>query len=434
MDKNKKKTIVELGKDALIVLLTCSALWLASRGRIVVQAPDETGQFRPTESQTVEKMETVRPLRLVANGVGGTSSSRCLLQYGTEDSDAVFQQASKLLTEALAAADKWEEISRQDWEEALTDRPSLYFDFQGEIPVEILSDQYPENLSTARRLVLSQGESGMELCLRDEEEGTYYSYQVGTVNLVRLEELLASLVEDGTFYAFESSWGSDMDPDTLLHTEPPTPMEYLVSNPVTGGKEMLEELMGVLGFSVSTSNFYTSGGEQVARNGNNMLRLSDRGTLHYEADMEGNSHFSLQTSRNLKYDLTQYVNSSRRIINAVMTGRIGQARLYLDKVEERENGVLVTFAYSLDGIPVRLKEGPAASFLFREEHMVEFDLCLRNYTPSEKMCLVMPPRQAAAALDALKLGERELMLVYHDSGAETVTAEWVADCRNTERK
>lgn len=433
MDKNKKKTVVELGKDVLIVLLTCSALWLASRGRVVVQVPDETGQFRPTESQTVEKMETVRPLRLVANGVGGTSSGRCLLGYGTENSDTVFQQASVLLTEALAAAGKGEEISRRDWEEALTDRPSLYFDFQGEIPVELVSDQHPENLPTIRRLVLSQGESGMELCLRDEE-GTYYSYQAGTVNPVRLEELLASLVGDGTFYAFESAWGGHMDPDTLLHTEPPTPMEYLVSNPVAGGQEMLEELMGVLGFSVSTSNFYTSGGEQVARNGNNMLRLSDRGTLHYEADMEGSSHFSLQSARNLEQDLTQYVNSSRRIINAVMTGRIGQARLYLDKIEEKKDGTLITFSYSLDGIPVRLKEGPAASFLFRGEHMVEFDLCLRNYAPGEKMGLVMPPRQAAAALESLELEERELMLVYRDSGAETVTADWAADCRNAERK
>lgn len=433
MDKNKKKTVVELGKDVLIVLLTCSALWLASRGRVVVQVPDETGQFRPTESQTVEKMETVRPLRLVANGVGGTSSGRCLLGYGTENSDTVFQQASVLLTEALAAAGKGEEISRRDWEEALTDRPSLYFDFQGEIPVELVSDQHPENLPTIRRLVLSQGESGMELCLRDEE-GTYYSYQAGTVNPVRLEELLASLVGDGTFYAFESAWGGHMDPDTLLHTEPPTPMEYLVSNPVAGGQEMLEELMGVLGFSVSTSNFYTSGGEQVARNGNNMLRLSDRGTLHYEADMEGSSHFSLQSARNLEQDLTQYVNSSRRIINAVMTGRIGQARLYLDKIEGKKDGTLITFSYSLDGIPVRLKEGPAASFLFRGEHMVEFDLCLRNYAPGEKMGLVMPPRQAAAALESLELEERELMLVYRDSGAETVTADWAADCRNAERK
>ncbi len=433
MDKNRKETLVERGKDVLIVLLACSALWLAARSRTVMLVPDEAEQFRPNESQYLEQMEVVRPLRLVANGVGSTGSGRCLLQYGEEESDSAFQQASGLLTEALSAPGKPEKVSRGYWEEALTDRPSLYFDFQGEIPMEVLMGRDQEGLPVVRRLVLSEGPSGMELCYRDEKQKTYFMYRAEAVNPLHLKELLTTLIGDGTFYAFESPWSS-MAPDTLLHTESPAPMEYLVSNPVAGGQEVLEELMGDLGFSVSTSNFYPSGGEQVARNGNNMLRLSDGGTLHYEADGEGGGHFSIQAPKDLGHPLARYVDSSRRITNAVMGSRIGQARLYLDRVEEREDGTLVTFEYSLNGIPVRLKEGAAASFLFRQDHVMQFDLRLRNYTPSGNIGLVLPPRQAVAALEAMDLDEQELILIYTDSGADKATAGWAADGRNAERK
>lgn len=434
MDKSKKKTLTELGKDVLIVLLACSALWLADRIRTVMPVTEGTDPFRPSEVQHLEHMEQVRPLRLVANGVGGTGSGRCLLYWGEENSEAVFQQASSLLTEALSSPGEAEKASRRHWEEALTKRPGLYFDFQGQIPMEVLTDQHRENLPVVRRLVLYKAINGMELCYRDETEGTYFTQQVAMGNPDHLEELLASLMGDETVYAFESEWSGGMDPDTLLHPTAPTPPEYLASNPAGGGREALEELMGELGFSVSTSSFYASGGEQVARNGNNMLRLSDRGTLRYEADGEGSDHFPIQSPGDLEHPLARYVDTARRITNAVMRGRTEQARLYLNRVEERKDGTLVTFGYSLNGIPVRLKEGPAASFLFRGGHVVQFDLCLRSYTPSGNTSLVLPPRQAAAAQEAMGLEGQELLLVYTDSGSEKVNAGWAADGRSGERK
>lgn len=434
MDKNKKKTLIELGKDVLIVLLSCSAVLLAARSRTVMPVPEEGDRFLPGEVQSMEQMEVVCPLRLVANGVGSTGNGRCLLRYSGEPSDSVFQKASGLLAGALSEPGQEKKVGRRYWETILTDRPGLFYDFQGEIPMELLTDQHSEELPVVRRLVLSKGPDGMELCYRNEEKGTYFSRRVEAVNPIRLEELLAALMGDDVVYAFESSLGKGMDPDTLLRSDAPAPMEYLVSNPAGGGRESLEELMGSLGFSVSTSSFYASGGEQVARNGNNMLRLSDRGVLRYEADGETGGHFVIQSPRELDHPLSRYVDSARRISNAVLNGRAGQGRLYLDRIEEQKDGTLLTFEYSLDGIPVRLKDGPAASFLLQGDHVVRFDMRLRSYTPGENESLVLPPRQAAAALGALELGERELILVYNDSGAEKVTAGWAADGRSAERK
>ena len=69
--KSKHARLLELGKDVLIVLLACSAVWLTTRvqrtgslGDLLADTPQE-GQG---QTQAPGQMEMVRPVRMAAVG------------------------------------------------------------------------------------------------------------------------------------------------------------------------------------------------------------------------------------------------------------------------------------------------------------------------------------------------------------------------------
>ena len=108
MDKRKKsRRAVELCKDVLIVLLTCSALWLVTRSQIMgsltglLQEEGTTGGGYETQSGT--RADT-RPLRIVASLPGETWTGRCGIQYDQAAVDGLFQQVAGLLVETMSSA------------------------------------------------------------------------------------------------------------------------------------------------------------------------------------------------------------------------------------------------------------------------------------------------------------------------------------------
>lgn len=429
---DKMKKAVEAGKDVLIVLLTCSALWLAGRTRLPAQDPGGYGPAGPGQSAGTERVEALRPLRIYANGVGAAGTGRCVMKSDTDA--AAFQQAVGMLNEAMSAPQKPEQVTRRHWEEMLVEEPGLCFDFYGEIPLEVLGGENGSGGVAVRRVALSLLGGDTVMYYWDESRGTCLRSKVQTVAPARLRELLTTVGDTGAFFAFESEWFENMDPDTLLQNEMPVPKVYAASNPAANGQQSLEELLVSLGFSLSTSSFYTSGDEVVARNGSDMLRLSDRGSVHYEADSEGTGHFAVPGAWGGGHDLLQQVDLCRRIAAAAIGERMGEARLCLSGVWETEEGTQISFDYSLDGVPVRFQSGYGARFVVRDGTVTQFDLRLRSYTGSGEEQEVLPPRQAAAALSAMGMKDRELMLIYSDSGTDKVTADWAAIGRSAEGK
>ena len=84
-----------------------------------------------------------------------------------------------------------------------------------------------------------------------------------------------------------------LDPDTLLTEGGLDPVIYQAANPAVGGQSALAALAEDLDFSVGSSVFYSAGTEQVVRNGNDTLRLTERGIATYLADRGGVGHFPL---------------------------------------------------------------------------------------------------------------------------------------------
>ena len=96
--------------------------------------------------------------------------------------------------------------------------------------------------------------------------------------------------------------------------------------------------------------------------------------------------------------------------------------------ETGEGGWQVEFGYRLNGIQVRLgEEGWAAQFLVEQGQITYFHLQFRSYTDTGNTSVVLPERQAAAAMEAMGHTGEELLLVYLDNGNdELVSASWAA--------
>lgn len=432
MDKGRKRRrAIELAKDVLIVLLTCSALWLVTRSQIMssinglLQEETPAGGTHETQGGT---RADARPLRIVASLPGETRTGRCALQYDQVAVDGLFQQVVGLLVETLSSAGAPEEVTRSQWEQALTTPPSLCLDFQGEIPLTVLSGwlagEEIDNTATVRRLVLTVWEKSVALYYQDRNDGSYYRCLSEVANGQHLTEALVSLQDNGAYYAFESGQYDWLDPDTLLTDSVPTPDVYQVKNPLSGDQSALEQIMTALDLPVNSSSFYSVGDERVARIGGDNLRLSGNGVVEYHAE-EGSSLFTAAAQPE-DATLFQVVEACRKLAAATVGSNAGQARLYFSGVRESEEGLEVSFNYCLNGIPVRLEDGAAAWFQVENGRITRFVLRYRSYTDSGETSVVLPIPQAAAAMEAMGLEGEELLLVYSDNGGETVSASWAA--------
>ena len=439
MDEKKKSRLIELTKDALIVLLSCSALWLAARTPL---AAPLWGLFREEGPHVVQGQNQVGsrdsgalPIAMAANLPGGgmdlpdgAEGARYGVCYDQAGCQELFQKVAGPLAETLSSSGAPETVSRAEWETALTGRLGVYIDFQGQIPLSVLvgwlSGGETGLTATVRRLVLTQWEGGTDVYYLDERDGGYYRCRSEVADSFSLAEALSGLTDNGAFFAFESELYAGLAPDTLLLPDAPSPAVYTASNPMNAGQSTLEALVQDLGFSLNSTSFYSTD-EQVARSGDDSVRLSDQGVAQYQYEgRPGDGLFPVlrQGEAGALYDS---VETCRRTALSAMGSRCGEARLYLMSVQDTDGGWEIDFGYSLNGIPVVTEGGRAARFLVRGGEIVQFSLYLRSYTSSGSTCMVLPPRQGAGALAARGLAGSELVLTYTDSG-DALTAGWSA--------
>ena len=436
MEKSKKRRAGELVKDVLIILLSCSALWLAARTPLAAPLrgllQEEGPRTAPGQSQGEGRGEGAVPLAMAANIPGGNGlpeGTRCGLRYDQNACQELFQRVAGPLAETLSSADGPEAVSRREWEQALTAQLGVYMDFQGQIPLPVLvgwlSGEETRLTATVRRMVLTVGEDGLDLCYRDEEDGRFYRCRSRVADPFSVAEALSELTDNGAFYAFESELYQGLDPDTLLLPEAPAPAVYSVVNPMSGAQGALEALVRDLGFSLNSTSFYSTD-EQVARSGDDSVRLSSRGVAQYQYEGKAGGGLFRVPGQGGTGALFSSVEVCRQIALTAVGSRCGEARIYLLSVRESPFGLEIEFGYSLNGIPVLLDQGYAARFLVREGEVAQFAIYLRGYTANGTDSLVLPPRQAAAALLAQGLEGEELLLTYTDGGGDTASAGWSA--------
>ena len=433
MDKRKMwRTAIELGKDVLIAALACSAVWMLRSGGVwqrVSLTDDRIPEITEQQVSAEDRAAAARPMSITATLQEGTVPSRCVVRYDDAGVDLLFRQLAGLLVETLSSVGEPVTVDRTELEEALSRVPGFCFDFQGEVPGSVLSGwlgvgrELPEFV--VRRLLLTTYGEDVALYCYDLRGENWLRFTTGVVSVAQLENAGEGLAADGAYYAFESEITGNMAPDTVLITSPgPVPV-CTAANPVVGGRSALEGIMEDLNINPSGCVFYPAAGEDVARMDSDTLRLSTSGVLEYHADEENARQFPVSAISG-ESEAFAAVESCRQILKQAAAERCGQARFYLSCAEQTQQGWHLEFEYSLNGVRVAQEEGCAAAFEIRNGHITAFTLRLRSYVQGEQKQLLLPPAQAAAAMNALSLRGKELQLTYLDGGEEYIAPNWTA--------
>lgn len=424
--RHNRRRFVEWCKNLLLILLACSALYLAARtqlgrGVFARQSGSAGGQEAPSMGA---QAELVRPVRMAVTLSAGDETSRWGVQYDTDACDELFQRTARPLVEALSCAQPPQPVDRRAWEAALNTAPGVYFDLLGDVPLEVLCAWLGAEGATldgtARRLVLSAGGDEAQLYYQTAEH--FYVCAAPMVSRSQLEEVLAGLTGNQAQFAFELEQYAHLAPDVLILPQTPELPEYTALNPLEGqGEEslLLRSQLNALSFSADTNHFYTTSGTQVVRNGNDTLRLDEDGVLTYHALAGESARYRLPQR------LAEQVEECRALAQNTVGALCADARLYLRSVLQEEDATTVEFGYVLSGAQVQLgQEGYAAQFVLAAGQITQFTLCYRSYQAAPERALVLPELQAAAALQAMGRSGQELSLVYADNGGERLAPAW----------
>ena len=162
----------------------------------------------------------------------------------------------------------------------------------------------------------------------------------------------------------------------------------------------------------------------MTRGRSDALPSAGDGRGAYEAAAEGGDRCRLPGT-----GVYEAVEGCRRLAQQTLGQNSGEAALYLISAKENgEENWVVEFGYSLNGAQVRIgEEGWAARFVVEQGQITEFQLWFRSYTDSGTTSVVLPVRQALAAMETKGHEGEELLLVYLDGGGEgLVSASWAA--------
>lgn len=428
---DRTRRMLEAGKSLLILLLTCSALFLA--GQIFFSSgtganllagllPVSPGLPPSSTPQSPGLVGVARPVRMAVVN----SNGRYGVQYHDDDVDELFDALGSLLGEALGSAQAPVQTTRRAWEEALTGL-GIYYEFPGAIPLSLTAAWLGEDTSAvaltaeASRIVLSQeeGQEHIRLFYVDAGNGSYYACETAADLRGRLD----SYIPNGAFFVFQQAERySGLDPDTLILSDPPSPPIYQASAGVDLGDEDTRSiLLKALSFSSQSNAIYPVADGWRVRDGSDNLYLTDTGTVTYHSG-QGEARYPVPYNPT-RADL---VEATGEIVWALLLPYCGSARVYLSLITQLEDVYTLTYSYSLSGAEVQLgQDGWCAQFTVRGGRITDYTLHIRSYTPTSDSAVLLPEYQAMAAMSALDAEGRKLLLRYYDGGG-LVSPAWIA--------
>lgn len=424
-----RRHFVEICKDILIVILTCSAVFLAWQTPLASQLRGWVTPAAPAvEPVARQPKEAAEPYGIAARNSMGLYGAI----YDADQVDRAFHQFSSLLGEAFASAGVPERTSRRQWQ-TLLESPGVYCAFQGSPPVSLLSawldEEGPALEGNAQALLLSWDGRQVWLCWRDGD--SYFRVPTQVVYEDHMDSVLESFNPNGAAFAYALAETdraySSIDPDVLVSMTAPQPRDYTASTPdLVGDGSALEQLLTALGFQSGVASAYEATGGLAINESGDRLRVGADGTVVFHAGEETRYPVAAQGGRPTGQEAALAAWS---LLNRATAPWKGDTFFVLTGAEETADGWTVTFHGRLEGVPLRTgAEGWTASFSIAGDAVSDFTLSLRTYSPTGETSLLTSQRLAAAAMasDTYRDSGKRLILCYNDTGSSSLTAGWMA--------
>jgi hypothetical protein len=239
-----------------------------------------------------------------------------------------------------------------------------------------------------------------------------------------LLEQMESYRPDGSVFAFES----DLPAVNRLARESlvdlagaPTVRAATAADPMETDSSFLKNTATALGFNPFAETSYT------ASDGSRQFSESD-GTLSVSTDSVIRFTQRTTTGETARFaaastEPSALIEQARALLETLTSGSLGDAQLVMTGFVSSGSTATVTFTYFLDGIPVRLNSGDAATVTFNGTALSTLTLRARTYTLSDETTTLLPAAQAAALVAA----DTYLTIEYADYGGEALTCGWVAE-------
>ncbi len=430
--QSAKTNWVEHSKTVAILLLFALALVLTTRIEAFTRLSTALNENNPQgtileDGTPLEQSGGILPLAIVTHTQGEAGTYQYGVQYHQEEVTAAFEATSNLVREAMSGLASPQAIEEEDFLQAISQTPSLYYDLLGEIPLSIfyagLSGQESDNVAlsgSASRLALAPWQEGVAFYF--QQEGAYYLAPVANLTQSRLATALEPFGENQVTFAFQERDYPHLHPLTLMQGEPLAPLVYASTTPFAE-ETGREELLKILEFPLSNHAQYTTSDGLVIRIGTDSLRLSHNGTVAYTSETA--TRYTLPLSANPT--LYQQAEACRQFAQHLLQNLPLTPQLHLTAVAQPEGETTIfSFDYSLGGIPLTHPQGlPGAQFTVVGDQIHSFTLHYRNYTPPDIPTPVLPYLQAQAILQGLGVSQGELLLVYQDSGGEFLISNWL---------
>lgn len=416
-----KRSLLELGKSLLIVLLFCSLLLLTAAALpldTIRRTPWLSACLQPfsallglpqAELTFVADAETIpcaaQPLLISVRGEGG----RRTIQWDFASLDSAYDSFGGMLGQALDTASPPESVTQQAVMEAMSG-PSICFDYGFSLPVELaavwLDASSPETGSACRRFVLAERENTVCLYFMGES----CSRAATQVETAALHALLSQVTPDGSAYGFETD--THLSAMSLLPETAPEVWLAETSSPCDN--RHMETVAAALGFNPYDDSRYTDTANVTWFSESSCsLQIAASGEILLQS---GSPERFCTENR-----LDAMVEYARSVLH-LMTGTLPEyARLYLSSVTQKDGETICAFDYVIRGIPLVCGEGAAAEVTFRGGALTGLRLLTMDFSDGGERLRLLPPAQAAAVLPA----GSELLLRYLYTGSGTLQAGWL---------
>lgn len=416
------RRVVEWVKTLLIVLLTCSALVLAVMANADDLSSDLTttrwfsGLFdRSTGDLTTGTAFYAQTAAWPTTISLESDAGRTSLRYDTQQLLSAYERFGGLLGQALEMAGDAEPCDMAAVETALT-QPSVYFAYPGAVPLSALAQWLEAEYAgdgAASWFVLSIAEDAVTLYFGTDAQANVSRTYLQTERLARE---LENFRPDGTVFAFEQAELAALDPLTVVDLQDSAAI-YQTAAASAWDDSFVAETASQLGFNPYGDGYYTeSDGTVVFSESGCTLRISPNGTVALTNQERGSSRFSAAES-----SAAAQIEAVRALLDTLTDGRLGEAELFLTEYTEEEGTTTISFSYYINGIPIRLTDGAAATATLDGTTLTALTVRVRNYETLSRTVTLLPVRQAYA----LAPTGANLHIGYADTGDGELTAGWM---------